>query len=169
MASGLQAADQFVAHPDQWRIHPHEQEAALLRVLDRVGWVQEVIVSKRSGYLLDGHLRVKTALARGDQTPVPYKTVDVTENDEALILASYDAIGMLAGSDRAKLDELIGLMPDEDAALARILHGERRAAKKLVAFDVAETFSVTIDCENASQQAALLARLRAEGYACRTG
>lgn len=164
-----QRADQFVAHPDNYRLHSTEQEAALTHVLGKVGWVQDVIVSKRSGYLLDGHLRVKAALARGDGTLVPYKVVDVSEADEALILSTMDPIGALARADREKVDELIALLPDEDdVALARLLHGERKADKKLIAFEAETTFSVIVECQNETQQAALVGRLRAEGYTCRT-
>lgn len=167
--SGTRRAGDFVAHPDNWRTHSSEQEALLVGVLETVGWVQDVIESKRTGYVLDGHLRVKAALARGEDEPVPYKVVDVTEAEEALILSTFDPLSALAGRDREKVAELLDLIPDSvGAELARALHSDKKAAKKLVAFDAAATFHVVVECENETQQAALVSRLRAEGYTCRT-
>ncbi|MFZ5785508.1 MAG: hypothetical protein ACOY3Y_03605 [Acidobacteriota bacterium] len=64
---GKEQPDALVANPGNWRVHPKRQQAALAEVLDRVGWVQEVIVNRRTGRLVDGHLRVELALARGDR------------------------------------------------------------------------------------------------------
>lgn len=166
---GVQAAGQFLAHPDNWRIHPHSQEQALTGVLDAVGWIDEVVVSKRTGRLLNGHLRVKAALARSEEEPVPYKVVDVTENEEALILLTFDPISALAGTDTDKRDELLGLLPDDLAPLAAVLHSDQAAVKKLVQFSAAPNFQVIVDCQNETQQAELLSRLGGEGYQCRTG
>jgi len=46
----------LVANPRNWRTHPAEQGAALTGVLERVGWVQQVIVNRTTGHLVDGHL-----------------------------------------------------------------------------------------------------------------
>jgi hypothetical protein len=35
-------------------------------VLDRVGWVQSVIVNRKTGRLVDGHLRVQLAVDAGE-------------------------------------------------------------------------------------------------------
>ncbi len=58
----------LVAHPENWRAHPRNQRRAMAGVLDRVGWVQDVIVNRRTGRILDGHLRVALALERGEAT-----------------------------------------------------------------------------------------------------
>lgn len=165
------AAGQFAASPDNWRVHPHDQEHVLTAVLDRVGWVQEVIVSKRSGFVIDGHLRVQAALARGEETPVPFKEVDVSESEEALLLSALDPISAMAGTDQAKLDELVGLLPDDLRELTAVLRADRRAARKMVAFESVErtVHRVIVDCDSPAAQTALLARLQAEGYDCSVG
>ena len=55
VGEGAVAPDQLLANPRNWRIHPHEQEKALETVLDKVGWVQRVIVNQRTGFVVDGH------------------------------------------------------------------------------------------------------------------
>jgi len=122
-----------MAHYLQWRIHPKAQQDALAEVLDRVGWVQNVIESARTGYLLDGHARVALALRRGDDEPVPYVQVDVTEEEEALILGALDPIGALAGSDKAKLEELLAEVRQTEEALAETLADVARKARILPA------------------------------------
>ena len=51
----------FVANPRNWRIHSRGQADALGAALAEVGWVQSVIVNRRSGFLINGHLRVLEA------------------------------------------------------------------------------------------------------------
>lgn len=167
--SGVKRADQFCAHPDNWRVHPTAQEEALVALLDKVGWVQDVIESKRSGYMLDGHLRVKAALRKGDATPVPFKVVDVTEHEEALLLASLDPLSALAVTDKAKYDELVRLLPEEYALLASLAKGGVESAKTLVQFEAKEHHKVVVECESEQAQETLLARLQGEGYVCRVG
>ena len=58
------APDQLLANPKNWRIHPIAQQDALAGVLDRVGWVGQVLVNQRTGHLVD--LRVELAITRGE-------------------------------------------------------------------------------------------------------
>ncbi len=55
---GEEDADQLLANPANWRIHPRAQRDALAGVLSEVGWVQDVIINRRTGHVVDGHLRV---------------------------------------------------------------------------------------------------------------
>jgi len=61
--SGEEAPDQLLANPANWRIHPKAQQEALAGALDQVGWVQQVLVNRRSGFVADGHAKVALALA----------------------------------------------------------------------------------------------------------
>ena len=81
------------------------QQDALKGVLEEVGWVQEVIVNKRTGHLVDGHLRCQLAAREGAKT-IPVVYVDVSEDEEALVLATLDPIGAMVATDKQKLDEL---------------------------------------------------------------
>lgn len=98
-------ADQLLANPTNWRIHPKHQQAALAGVLDNVGWVQRVIVNQRTGHVIDGHLRASLAISRGEQVPVIY--VDVDEDEERLILATLDPLAAMAATDAEMLEGLL--------------------------------------------------------------
>ncbi|MCY7417624.1 MAG: hypothetical protein LH650_03855, partial [Chloroflexi bacterium] len=50
-----------------------------------MGWVQEVVVNNRTGYLVDGHLRAQLAISR-DEATIPVVYVDLSEEEEALVL-----------------------------------------------------------------------------------
>lgn len=103
-----------------WRKHPKAQADALAKVLDRVGIVAKVMVNDRTGHMVDGHLRVKLAIARG-QALVPVDHIDVDEREEALILATLDPVGAMAEADRAMLAETIAAAQDGTDATAALL------------------------------------------------
>lgn len=68
----------FVANPKNWRIHPAAQGEAVEGALESVGWVRSVLVNQRTGYILDGHLRITLALRQGEDTVVPVEIVDLS-------------------------------------------------------------------------------------------
>jgi len=114
---GEEQADQLLANPKNWRIHPKAQQEALAGALDQVGWVQSVIVNRTTGHLVDGHLRVELALSRDDAT-VPVAYVELTPEEEALVLASLDPISAMAARDDEKLRQLLAEVEFDNDALA---------------------------------------------------
>ncbi len=102
VGSGEEAPDQLLAHPSNWRTHPKAQREALREVLDTVGYVAQVIVNQRTGHLVDGHLRVEEALSHGQPT-IPVLYVDLSPDEERLVLASLDPLAAMATTDEAKL------------------------------------------------------------------
>jgi len=114
------APDQLLAHPSNWRTHPARQRDALRGSLDTVGWVQNVIVSRTTGHVVDGHARVEEAISRGEPT-VPVVYVDLTEQEEALVLATLDPIGAMAEQSTERLAELLAEVSVDDAGLRRLL------------------------------------------------
>ena len=113
IGSGEEQLDQIMFNPRNWRIHPLSQQDALKGVLEEVGWVQQVIVNKRTGNLIDGHLRCQLAAREGAST-IPVVYVDVSEDEEALVLATLDPIGAMAATDKQKLDELFAGIESEN-------------------------------------------------------
>lgn len=108
---GEEKADQLLANPGNWRIHPIGQQQALGALLDQVGWVQDVVVNRKTGHVVDGHLRVHLALERNETVPIVY--VELSEEEERLVLASLDPLTGMAVIDDAKmLDLLDGLKAD---------------------------------------------------------
>jgi len=103
---GEQAPSELLANDKNWRIHSQSQKDALSGVLQEVGIVQNVIVNRRNGMILDGHLRVTLAINEG-QASVPITYVDLSEDEERLVLATFDPIGAMAVADKGKLEELL--------------------------------------------------------------
>ena len=118
-ASGEEAPDQLLANPANWRIHPKAQQDALAGALDAVGWVQQVLVNRRSGFVVDGHARVALALSRGEAA-VPVLYVDLDADEEALVLATLDPIGAMGGHRRRETSGAPGRRPDRDAATRQL-------------------------------------------------
>lgn len=111
----------LLANPGNWRIHPNVQQQALSDVLDTVGWVDDVIVNERTGFVIDGHLRVSLALQNGEKS-IPVKYVDLTEDEEALVLATLDPIAGMAVTDTEKLTALLASVHlDETSVLTDVL------------------------------------------------
>lgn len=107
-------------HPQNWRQHNDRQADALTGVLREVGWVQRVIVNERTGHLLDGHLRVALALdARAATVPVVY--VDLSEDQEKLVLATLDPIGAMAEADAGVLKALLDEVQSGEAGVQAML------------------------------------------------
>lgn len=121
--SGVLAASEFAANPGNWRVHPKPQAEALTGALNDLGWIQEVIVNRTTGLMLDGHLRVALALKQGKDTPVPVKYVELTEAEERLALATLDPIAAMAAADAQKLDELMQDINTGEAGLQAMLAG----------------------------------------------
>lgn len=97
---------ELMAHPGNWRTHPDAQQEALASTLERVGYVTRIIVNKTTGHIVDGHLRVEMALAHG-QPQIPVTFVELTADEEAVILATLDPIGDMAAINRERLRALV--------------------------------------------------------------
>lgn len=116
---GTERPDQLMAHPENWRVHTKRQREALTQLLDKVGWVQNVLVNQRTGHVLDGHLRVGEAISRGE-AGVPVTYVDLDDDEERLVLASLDPIASLAVTDSSSLTALLTSV-DADGELDKLL------------------------------------------------
>ena len=122
VGEGEEAPDQLLANPLNWRRHPKVQQDALEAMLRTVGWVQRVIVNRRTQHIVDGHLRVEVALRRGE-AKVPVLYVDLSEAEEKIVLAAIDPIGALAETDQTMLDDLLAGVESGDAELDAFLQG----------------------------------------------
>lgn len=110
----------LVPNPLNWRTHPAEQQRALAGALAEVGWVGEVLVNRTTGRVVDGHLRIELALSRHEPV-VPVSYVELTEDEERLVLASLDPIGAMADAEASALDELLAGLEPLDADLRAFL------------------------------------------------
>lgn len=112
------APAELVPNPRNWRSHPQEQQRALAGALAEIGWVAEVLVNRTTGNVVDGHLRIELAVAR-DEPTVPVTYVELTDDEERLVLASLDPLAAMASAEQEQLAALLaGLEPAEDALRA---------------------------------------------------
>lgn len=120
VGSGEEAPDQLVANPENWRRHPGRQRDAIRGSLGTVGWVQQVLVNRTTGNVVDGHARVEEALSAGAPM-VPVLYVELTPDEERQVLATLDPITGMADVDGAKLAELLGVLTVDEPGLAGLL------------------------------------------------
>ncbi|MBF6605928.1 MAG: DNA modification methylase [Chloroflexi bacterium] len=131
VGSGEVAPDQLLANPANWRVHPAAQRNALRGSLSEVGWVAQVMVNQRTGYVVDGHARIEEALSRGE-TSVPVLYVDLSPEEEALVLATLDPIGAMAEQSTERLEALLADITVDDAGLEALLASMRPPRAGLV-------------------------------------
>jgi len=120
VGSGEEPPDQLLANPRNWRTHPGAQRDALRGSLSEVGWVQQVLVNRTTGHVVDGHARIEEAISAGAPT-VPVLYVELTEEEERLVLATFDPIGAMAQADSVRLDELLAELNANDPGLQALL------------------------------------------------
>lgn len=92
--------------PRNWRTHPKEQADALRGLLADVGFAGAILARQLpDGSLeaIDGHLRLETMGAE----EVPVLVTDLTETEAVTVLATFDPLGAMAGTDKDKLDALL--------------------------------------------------------------
>lgn len=104
---GVMPAEELIGglNPDNWRGHPPEQQAAMRVVFERVGWVAPVLISEKSGRVVDGEMRLRMAAKEGMDVPFAY--VDLSPEEERMALATFDAIGEMAVTHEERLHALL--------------------------------------------------------------
>ena len=100
IGSGVEKAGQLLVNSYNFRIHGELQQKGVKGSLDEIGWIQQVIVNKQTGRIIDGHLLVKLALREGEETEVPVVYVDLSENEEKLALSLIDPLAEMAVMDK---------------------------------------------------------------------
>ena len=125
---GDEAPQSLIPNPANWRQHSPTQRGALSEVLAEVGLVQTVIVNRTTGNLVDGHLRVELAIAQGQPT-IPVVFVELSEDEERIVLSTLDPIGAMATADREKLSDLLQGIdnPDLGGLLEAVAHANHLA------------------------------------------
>ena len=116
-------------HPHNFRKHPKKQRVALKRSLAEFGFVVPIVVNKRTGFMLDGHLREEVVSDSDDKIPV--SVVDWDELKEKKFLAAFDRIGELAEPDQSDLAKLMKTITDEDESTIPIGYEETEVNKLL--------------------------------------
>ena len=97
-------AKDLADNPRNWRRHPARQTQSLEEMIKRVGWAGAALYNERTGRLIDGHLRKKIAGSKGK---IPVLIGSWSEEEEALILSTFDPITALAQTDEKALKALL--------------------------------------------------------------
>ena len=103
---------EVVPNKKNWRRHPKHQKEAMDKTLENIGWIQDVIVNKTTGNLIDGHLRLELAL-KNKERKIPVKFVELTENEEIMALTTFDPLSSMAETNRDALNALIASLQKE--------------------------------------------------------
>ncbi|GIV82077.1 MAG: hypothetical protein KatS3mg051_1431 [Anaerolineae bacterium] len=112
-------------NPRNWRQHPPAQAEALEAAMRRVGVIDVVRYNEPTGRLWDGHLR-KKLFGADPATPVVVLVTDLSEEEEALALATFDPLAGMALADTEALQALLRAVRDvppvqEDETLRDLL------------------------------------------------
>jgi len=122
IGSGDIDPEMALLNPDNWRIHPDHQKRVMVGALEEIGWIQQIVINKTNGRIIDGHLRVMLAKQEGVKT-VPVVYVDLNDEEEKKALASLDSISALADVDFSKLGDLLEEMDIESESLDLMFSG----------------------------------------------
>lgn len=120
-------ASELRAHPENWRTHPPGQIRALRSVLEQVGFAGAALAyedAEGALVLIDGHARQEIA-GDGD---VPVLVLDVDAAEARLLLATFDPLASMAGTDGPHLAELLASVSiDNDELAAHMASYQPRA------------------------------------------
>tara|TARA_R100001082_G_scaffold31401_1_gene15994 strand:- start:772 stop:1989 length:1218 start_codon:yes stop_codon:yes gene_type:complete len=146
--SETEEPNKLISHPKNPNTHPQKQIDLLAKIIKHQGFRNPIVVSKRSGFVIAGHARLKAAIALGlDQVPVDYQDFE-TEADEWAHLIADNKLAELAQSDDSMLADLLHELTNDgiDAELAGF--GEEDLS------DLLETFEEgTVDTEPQTDKA----------------
>lgn len=146
-------------NPQNWRVHPANQTAALRDVIAEVGWAGALLYNERTKRLIDGHARKEMFAGQG---PVPVLIGSWDEATEKKILATLDPIAAMAEADAGKLDALLRDVQTGSEAIADMLMelaGTEPEKPKDRSAELHREYSVLVRCEQEQDQQAILAEL----------
>jgi len=106
-------------HPLNWRLHPEAQKTLLSGLLQKFGKIDAILAYQSERYggyvIIDGHQRQEL----DDSYPVI--VIDVTDDEAAQILATYNPMADLATQDTEAYRNLLASMEAEDLQQSREL------------------------------------------------
>ena len=113
---------ELAENPLNPRRHPQAQRRALHAALESLGWLQPLLYNRRTGRLIDGHLRRQEAIESG-ATRIPVLVVDLDERSERAALASIDQITGQAEVNQAEYAHLLRSLAEGEEDLVKALAG----------------------------------------------
>lgn len=113
-------ASQLRPNPKNWKTHPDCQRDALRGLLAEIGFAGAALARELDDgtlELIDGHLRAETTPG----VELPVLVLDVSAEEAAKILATYDTLGRLAETNEPKLHELLAEIDSESPGVQELL------------------------------------------------
>jgi ParB-like chromosome segregation protein Spo0J len=107
-------------NPMNWRVHPETQSAAARDAIERLGVIQGIIVNKRTGHIVDGHMRHELAVENGEPL-IDVVYVDLSLAEEKLALSIVNPLSELGAMDPEKMAALLGGIDREGGPLDELL------------------------------------------------
>jgi hypothetical protein len=169
-------AGSLVPHELNPRRHPDAQRELLVSLYEEIGFARSLLAYELPDgrlKLIDGHLR---AGLDPDQD-VDVEVLDVTDAEARALILSIDPLAQLAQYDNARLDALRQVTQTDCDALANFWNAiadstasadaALASARERSNPELREQFLVLVECPDESAQAALLERLRNEGFTCK--
>ena len=165
-------AAELIPNPRNWRTHPQRQREALRGILHEIGFAGALLARQ----LADGQLELIDGHLRASETPdqlVPVLVLDVTEHEADLLLASFDPLSSMAGSDPAKLQALVDRTNPSDPAVRTMLTRLDETAATAQArtdaeeIDIPPAYQVLIECRDEAEQREVYDQLSGFGLDCR--
>lgn len=114
-------------HPLNWRVHGENQNRVIRDAIEQIGVISQIIVSKRSGCIIDGHGRKDLAVANEEEL-VDVVYVDLTPDEERIALATINPMAELAATDPEKLQALLTEVDRKEGPLDGLLQQLEEAA-----------------------------------------
>jgi hypothetical protein len=164
-------ATELLANPNNYRIHPKMQQELLNAVMSDVGIVQNVIVNTTTGHVVDGHLRVALAMRNNQTIPVTY--VNLSEEEEKVILATFDPSTQYAVNDAELYKDLLKDIETSNDVLQKLFTQELIEMKieDPMAEDVDEALSegnkkyiLMVECSSYDEYEELIHELKGRNY-----
>ena len=111
---------ELTPHPRNFYTHPMQQRKVVNAAIAEIGYVDEIVVNRRTNRIVNGHLRVELAIGNGEAT-VPVAWIDCDEETETRILLFFDRIGELAKVEGERVKKLVAAVAPETEALQDML------------------------------------------------
>lgn len=168
VGQGMARVDELIPNPMNYRTHPKLQQEGLGAVLGEVGWVDTILVNRRTGNVIDGHLRLEMSKQSGEEF-VPVTWVDLSLEEERIVLMTFDPLTHMAETSREalrKLTENVGL---KQGPIQEMLDKLGWMNEKPKASAPATKFRVIIECDTEAKRAAVMQDLSKLGYPVKAG
>lgn len=119
--------NQIYDNPQNHRRHNRQQQQGLDAIVEELGWYGYPDVfphpDRPNAYMLvDGEMRKHHLIRRhGERAAIDVNVIDFTRDEARKALATKDALASMAGTEQAKLDELLGAIDAENEAFAAFM------------------------------------------------